>query len=294
MEGNIEPMPLKLGKREPLINLKINANEPKPLDLVAKGNVIPNLPKKFDLSLSYVKSKVPNINSFVYAQIRPVLDSIDRTNQSKPDIEILNFGKSLQENIAKKSMELSNTSDIELLDKISASYKIIVDCIEVDKKGILQNIVKFFSSNNTDNMYYTLSEEVKNNKVYRRYLEDFDKKYPTTLKQLKDLKNDMVIYIEVAQLLITEFTNEGFDVHVDYVNRRIISLFQSKAMLDNTIAMIELNIQKCRIYMDNIDSVVNVLIPTLLTKMKLKDYLNDTSYQELSSQIVEKLKDKNV
>jgi hypothetical protein len=130
--------------------------------------------------------------------------------------------------------------------------------------------------------------------VYRRYLEDFDKKYPTTLKQLKDLKNDMVIYIEVAQLLITEFTNEGFDVHVDYVNRRIISLFQSKAMLDNTIAMIELNIQKCRIYMDNIDSVVNVLIPTLLTKMKLKDYLNDTSYQELSSQIVEKLKDKNV
>jgi len=105
------------------------------------------------------------------------------------------------------------------------------------------------------------------------------------------LKGEMLLYIELSQILIAEFEQEGFSNNADLVNRRIISLVQSKAMLDNTIAMMDMNKQKCDLFIDNIDNVVNIMVPMLLNKMSLTSDANSSSdYSDLSEEIVNKLR----
>lgn len=57
--------------------------------------------KKFDLSYEYLKSKVP-ITTFIYSQIKPILEKVERTNQNRQDTDVLNFGKkTTRDNISK-------------------------------------------------------------------------------------------------------------------------------------------------------------------------------------------------
>jgi hypothetical protein len=99
----------------------------------------------------------------------------------------------------------------------------------------------------------------------------------------------MQVYIDVAQLLIVEFEAEGFTSNIDLVNRRITSLFNSKAVLDTAVGIINMNQNKLSLYQSNILDTVHVLIPTLLTKMSLS-LTDDSDYQLLSEQIVQKLR----
>lgn len=131
---------------------------------------------------------------------------------------------------------------------------------------------------------------MKKNKDYRKSITDLMQKYPRFEQQLNNLLIEIDIYIDVAQLLIKEFTDEGFMGNVDLVNRRIASLIQSKAILNTAIGVVMMHEQKLSLYAENIDNIINILIPTLLTKMTLKDYANDVEFQQISEQIVSRLK----
>jgi hypothetical protein len=248
--------------------------------------------KKFDLSIEYIRSKIPGFTTFMYSQIRPILDNLERTNVNNQDIDVLDLGKFLQETIATKSLEINRINGHELIAEIQISHNMIVECVEMSaKKSFFGSITDtlFGKTIKHDDVQGIIKNEMSKNKAYRTQISELMQKYPRYEDQLIKLRSEMMMYIEVAKLLIAEFEAEGFMSNIDLINRRISSLFNSNAVLETAIGIAKMNIQKLSLYGDNIDNILNVLMPTLLTKMSLAQ-TNDEDYIILSEQIIQKLK----
>ena len=285
----IEPPALSI-KPKPVID-----SGPKPLEIKNPHDLRPMYyvqEKKFDLSIEYIRSKIPGFTTFMYSQIRPILDNIERVNASNQDTDVLDLGKFLQETIATKSLEINRINGHELIAVIQESHNMIVECVEMSaKKSFFSSITDtlFGKTIKHDDVQKIIEEEMVKNKTYRSQISELMQKYPRYEDQLVKLRAEMMMYIEVAKLLITEFESEGFSANIDLINRRISSLFNSNAVLETAIGIAKMNIQKLSLYGDNIDNILNVLMPTLLTKMSLAQ-TNDEDYIILSEQIVQKLK----
>jgi hypothetical protein len=283
----VEPKPLSIKPRE-LVD-----NSPKPLSIVSsEPKVSRQYDMKFDLSIEYLRSKIPNITTFMYSQIRPILDNIERTDTNRQDTDVLDFGKFLQDVIASKAMEINKMNGHEVILEVQTSHELIIECVEVSaKKSFFGSITDsiFGKTIKREDVKKIIEEEMIKNKIYRTEIAELMQKYPRYEVQLVKLREEMSLYIEVAKLLASEFEAEGFHANVDLINRRINSLFSSNAVLETSIGIVKLNSQKLSLYGDNIDNILNVLMPTLLTKISLSQ-TDDADYLRLSEQIIQKLK----
>lgn len=267
---------------------------PKPLSIKSKDIINSTEEKKFDLSYGYMKQKITGLNSFIYSELRPVLDELNRTNNTIRDSDILLFGKTIQSNIANKSIQLNNI-DNNLIKNINTSFNNIIDVINniKNKKNILLDsiykIKNIFKNNiDTNRDKDILLQELNKNKNYKTDIYKIQIKYDKFNLELNNLKTEILIYIDVAKLLLQEFTNEGFILNIDPMNTRLISLYQSNTIIDTSIQILKMNSSQLKNYSDNIDNTVNILLPVLINKINLDTI--DTEFLDLSNTIIDKLK----
>jgi hypothetical protein len=282
----VAPTPLSIKSKE------FVDNSPKSLSIVSSESKMTRQDNmKFDLSIEYIRAKIPGFTTFMYSQIRPILDNLERINVNNQNTDILDLGKFLQETIATKSLEINRINGQDLIAEIQVSHNMIVECVEMNvKKSFICSITDtlFGKTIKHEDIQVIISDEMSKNKSYRSQISELMQKYPRYEDQLIKLRAEMMMYIEVSKLLIAEFEAAGFMANIDLINRRIISLMNSNTVLETSLVMLKMQKDKLIILGNNIDEVINVLVPTLLSKLTMENF-NDSSFRELSNIIIAKL-----
>ena len=257
----------------------LNIKSSKPVQILVQD--------KLDFSLEYLKSKIPEITSFMYSEINKVLSNVEQQNQFDNDILLL--GKKLQESIAEKSVQASSIQGGVLIERVSSSHKIIAMNIETADKGFSGFFKKLLGTEkNKEEIIQAIKNELQVNKTFKTDIDNFTEKYPRMLNSFDNLRTELHVYIEVLKLLNDEFVLKQQNNNIDLVNRRISSLNQSRIIIDTAYNMIKAQQNKMALLQDTIDNVVNILVPILLNKMTFED-MRDSSFHDLSQDIIRKL-----
>jgi hypothetical protein len=277
----LEPTALSI-KAKPKIE-----DQPKALNIKSSRTIMPIVQDKFDFSFEYLKSKIPEITTFMFSEINKTLSNVEQQNPLDNDILLL--GKKLQERIAEKSVQASSIQGGALIERVSNSHKIIAMNIETADKGFSGFFKKLLGTEkNKEEIIQAIKHELNVNKTFKNDISQFTENYPRLLNQFESLRTELHVNIEVLKLMLEEFSIKDQTNNIDLVNRRISSLNQSRIIIETASNMIKAQESKMALLQDTIDNVVNILVPILLNKMTFED-MRDSSFHDLSQDIIKKL-----
>lgn len=300
-------------------NKQLNSStlcEPKPLNIVEEAINTKNFPKHLDIeceisekkkesnqktflySFEYLKSHIPNIKKDYYDELTISLLKIDRTNNSIKDNDILEIGKELQREIGDFTrLWVGENAISTLINNINESHKNMVEKLEKSNKS--KNLLDFVKNKLYENqpsdkmtnqeLISLLNMFVLKNTQFKRELNDTITKFEYVEKQLNNLTQKILFYIDFFNFFEKDIIKEGFECNVDFIKNRLENVLISSTMFATTKQI--LLTQRDRVYMliDNIDNVINILIPTYISKLKISE-LGDNSLNELSNTIINKLR----
>ena len=285
---NEVPGALNISKTETLTdNNKLNINKSVPIEVE----------KNFSFSFEYLKTKLPNINSFIYQNISEVLVKVQRDNNKIADNDLLYLGKKLQEDIGITTTKFVSFEGVDIIKDVTSSHKQIVDDLMLNKKEdnkIISSIKNIISGDKkeplkNEQIVEKLTNSIGENKnLFKPKITKSLLNFPKMENKLDSLKIEIDLYVDFCKILKEEFSMEGFECNNDLLNRRIESLVNSSVLLSTTKTIIESYKKKLLNLEDNIDNVINILIPLYISKLKLSQ-IDDKELNNLGELIVSKL-----
>lgn len=299
---NEVPSALNISKTE-------NSKDPTHLNINKTKKILIEEEKNFSFSFEYLKNKLPNINNFIYQNISEVLEKVQRNNNKIADNDLLYLGKKLQEDIGTITTKFVSFEGVDIIKEITDSHKKIVDDLMLNKKEnnkIMSSIKNIMSGEKISSIKNIIlgekNEPLKNEQVIEKLTNSISENknifkpkiskslinFPKMENKLDSLKDEINIYVDFCKILKEEFLIEGFECNNDLLNRRIESLINSSVLLSTTKTIVESYKKKLLNLEDNIDNVINILIPLYISKLKLSQ-IDDKELNKLSELIVNKL-----
>lgn len=309
---HFEPKPL-FSNDEPINN---SSNEPKilnieehknigsfePKGLIFDEEIMPIIKKEqneknFLYSYGYLASKLPSIKKDYYNELTPILTKVNRENKEMQDNDISEIGKNLQKEIGDFTRDyVGNSSISQLINEIVIAHKDIVK--EINEKSNLSKgffmAIKDKLQNKTQNeqnnevFINTLNKFVYNNNEFKLNLMKALDKFEYIDNMCATLTQKIEFYLDFLTFFENDLNREGFDCNINLIRSRKENILTSSVMFATTKMILKTQKDKIYLLSDNIDNVVNILIPTYISKLKISE-LGDTSLNELAETIVQKL-----
>ena len=213
-------------------------------------------------SLEYLKQKFPGYSTLYYTEIFDLLQSTDYnltvTNLNSNIQKFINLGNNIQS-------QISRLTNLNMLSKNSFS----------DIKAEAQRTIGFFAMedsvnsafidfNSSVSVYYrTLQEELNflKSKDFKKY--DLLNLYLDFFLYIhEDLKSKFLDYIDYP------------DINFDIIQSRVLSLNNSKTVLQQFKTLLEIEIQGKEIEYNNVKNYLDTLLPSLhiLRKQNFKEF----------------------